>query len=225
MIFFDIDDTLTDSVAAHNSAILALAEQHGLDIQDRELAKVHWFNITEAFLERFFKKQITLQEQRVQRLQAFWSTHGDELDEDTATQLYPIYHQLYLKNCLLFPDVSESLEKIKTMPLGIISNGVSADQYFKLTNNAIASYFSIIVISEDIGAAKPDTEIFQQACDRAGLAPSQCTYIGNSYTLDYCGAKIAGLRSLWIDRLNENYTTDKGDHFTQVGEAIAHLTS
>lgn len=225
MIFFDIDDTLTDSISAHDKAILSLATNTGLHIQDTEKAKENWYHITETYLARYFQKEMTLQEQRLQRLQSFWKSQGQELSFQHAKKFYPKYHQFYLQHCTLFPDIIKSLNRLKDFPLGIISNGVSKDQHFKLHNNQISNYFTSIVISEDIGYAKPQPEIFHHACSLAGKQPEECTYIGNSYELDYQGAKEVGFRSIWIDRRGEKLPVGKNERFQQLEEAISVLIS
>ena len=72
MVFFDIDDTLTDSIAAHRRAIVALAEQQGLRLDDAETAQRQWMAITDRHLERFFRKEVSAGEQRIARLVEFW---------------------------------------------------------------------------------------------------------------------------------------------------------
>lgn len=225
MIFFDIDDTLIDSNLAHKEAIITLFELKNGPLNDRPKAEQEWSDITEHYLTKYFNKEIDLDEQRHRRLIDFWSLQRAKLSQREAIDFYPIYHQYFLNSCYVFSDVIASLEKIKHLPLGIISNGVVKDQLFKLEYNKILSYFSSFTISQEVGYAKPHTEIFNIAVQKAGEYASSCYYIGNSYTLDYMGAKQAGLRSIWLNRLDEDFTVAENEEFTSFSAAVESICS
>lgn len=221
MLFFDIDDTLTDSYGAHSEAISHLFQTTTATLNNPIAAKQEWQTITDFYLDKYFRKEISLEDQRHSRLIEFWKNQGFQLTKNEAAGLYLQYHQLYLNNCILFTDVKQSLLKLSSFRLGIISNGVDKDQIYKLKNNGILILFSDIIISESVGFAKPQKEIFELAVKRSGLHPEECFYFGNSYTLDYTGAKKAGLNSYWINLLKENYPVQ--DQFTSLVLAIEHF--
>ncbi|WP_372935731.1 HAD-IA family hydrolase [Mariniphaga sediminis] len=64
----------------------------------------------------------------------------------------------------------------------------------------ITSFFSKIIVPEDIGFSKPAKEIFFYAAQEFGASLSNCIYIGDSYELDYLGSMNAGMRSILLDR-------------------------
>jgi putative hydrolase of the HAD superfamily len=66
---------------------------------------------------------------------------------------------------------------------------------FDLTN-----HFDPILISAELGLAKPDPQIFTLACTRAGTIPAETLYIGDDPTLDLHPALSAGLCAYLIDR-------------------------
>lgn len=220
MLFFDIDDTLTDSYHAHRNAIRILFEQQTGSLRNTTQDLEDWLKITDKYLAKYFRKEISLEEQRYARLIDFWELQGHRLTKLEAMDLYPQYHDLYLNNCLLFDDVKVALTKLSSYRLGIISNGVYNDQLYKLKNNAIYDLFTEVIISEDIGFAKPQSEIFTIAVQRSNLSVSDCYYIGNSYTLDYLGAKKAGLNALWINRLDEDHPVPTSQQFKSLSAAI-----
>lgn len=222
MLFFDIDDTLTDSYHAHKEAIRNLFEEQVGHLNDLENAQQEWLTITDSYLEKYFKKEISLEEQRYARLIDFWELQGHQLTKMEAKVLYPKYHRHYLNNCILFDDVRDALSRLSSNRLGIISNGVYEDQLYKLKNNAIYELFNEVIISEDIGFAKPQREIFNIAVQRSNRSASACYYIGNSYTLDYLGAKKAGLNALWINHLDEDHPVPSSEQFKSLSAAINH---
>ena len=70
---------------------------------------------------------------------------------------------------------------------------------------AIVDHFEIyewvdkVVLSCDVGVAKPDAAIFELACSRLGVAPSEAAFVDDQ--AKYCvGAANAGLRSYWVVR-------------------------
>jgi putative hydrolase of the HAD superfamily len=79
----------------------------------------------------------------------------------------------------------------------------------KLQRVGILKFFSTIVTSGDVGIAKPNKEIFITACDKAGVTPSDCVYIGDDIEIDVLGCKSAGLKGIWLDRVeNSSPITD-----------------
>jgi putative hydrolase of the HAD superfamily len=57
-----------------------------------------------------------------------------------------------------------------------------------------------VVVSAEVGAAKPDAEIFGVALERVHSSPEQALFVGDSLETDVAGARAAGLRALLIDR-------------------------
>ena len=57
-----------------------------------------------------------------------------------------------------------------------------------------------MVISEDIGIAKPDPGIFLHAVKQAGMEPSKCWYIGDKISIGAKAAMDAGLTGIWLNR-------------------------
>ena len=100
----------------------------------------------------------------------------------------------------LFPDAIETLDALGCCRLGVISNGSSARQRQKLASVGILDRFAVVVISEDIGVAKPDPGIFEAACEAVGASPSACVLVGDRLELDALGARDAGLTGVWLDR-------------------------
>jgi 2-haloalkanoic acid dehalogenase type II len=57
-----------------------------------------------------------------------------------------------------------------------------------------------VVVSEDVGAYKPDPRVFRAALERLGLEPHEVLHVGDSEVDDVKGAKAAGLRVAWVNR-------------------------
>jgi putative hydrolase of the HAD superfamily len=110
------------------------------------------------------------------------------------------YLMRYEESWRLYPDVVPCLSALSKQKLGIISNGDSKQQRQKLESLSIIQYFSTVVVSGDIGIAKPDPLIFYAACEAANCPPNECFFIGNDLDIDAKGSISAGLRGIWLNR-------------------------
>jgi putative hydrolase of the HAD superfamily len=102
----------------------------------------------------------------------------------------------------LYPDVLESLKQLRArgLRLGVISNFDSRLRDI-LANLGIGLLFEQATISWEIGAAKPDAKIFQNALQAMGVRPQEALHVGDSIEEDVEGAKAAGLKPILLDRL------------------------
>lgn len=57
-----------------------------------------------------------------------------------------------------------------------------------------------MVISGEIGVAKPDPAIFEVALARANLTTNDVWHVGDSLSTDVAGAIAAGIKSVWLNR-------------------------
>ena len=58
----------------------------------------------------------------------------------------------------------------------------------------------MVVISGEIGVAKPHQAIFRRACRALGVHPAQAMHVGERLDIDAMGARDAGLHGVWLDR-------------------------
>ena len=84
--------------------------------------------------------------------------------------------------------------------LALVTNGAPDVQREKLAGTTLAPRFGAIVISAELGIAKPDPRIFAHALRAIGADREGAVMVGDSLTRDVEGARRAGLRSIWIDR-------------------------
>ncbi len=95
----------------------------------------------------------------------------------------------------LYPDALELLRVLRGQyRLGVIANH-AVDTAQRL---GIASYFDVIVTSEELAIAKPDPHIFQQALACANCAPEEAIMVGDRLDNDIAPAKRLGMKTIWI---------------------------
>ena len=101
----------------------------------------------------------------------------------------------------MYDDVLPALDALasKDIPLAVISNW-DARLRPLLEQFRLDRYFEIIVVSCEVGFAKPSPVIFEHTAKKLGIAPEHIVHIGDSAKEDVAGAKVAGLGALLIDR-------------------------
>lgn len=87
--------------------------------------------------------------------------------------------------------------------LGIITNGFTDLQQIRLERTGLHNHFDILVISEQVGTAKPHPQIFTHAKELMGNPePSQVLMVGDNPVADIKGGKEAGFYTCWLNRFD-----------------------
>lgn len=77
--------------------------------------------------------------------------------------------------------------------LGIISNLVTSKEIPDwLEHDDLGKYFGAVLLSCVEGIRKPDPRLSRMACERLGVDPVRCVYIGDNLKRDIEGTRIAG---------------------------------
>lgn len=100
-----------------------------------------------------------------------------------------------------FPDVVAVLTAARrSNRLGLVTNGASCLQREKLAASGLDEYFDDVVVSGDLGVAKPDLAVFRHALARLDADAARTTMIGDSIDRDIDGATAAGMSAVWLNR-------------------------
>ena len=97
------------------------------------------------------------------------------------------------------PGTREALAKIREKyKTAVISNsdGKIADV---VARAGIADGFLSITDSGNVGKEKPHPLIFETALNSVGARPEESLYVGDVYSVDYCGATKAGMQAVLFD--------------------------
>lgn len=87
--------------------------------------------------------------------------------------------------------------------LGIITNGFTDLQQIRLERTGLHNHFDILVISEQVGAAKPHPQIFAHAKELMGNPdPESVLMVGDNPIADIGGGKQAGFYTCWLNRFD-----------------------
>ncbi|WP_394150161.1 pyrimidine 5'-nucleotidase [Vibrio maritimus] len=103
--------------------------------------------------------------------------------------------------CTLLPGAKELLDAISgRAKLGIITNGFTELQAIRLERTGLTNYFEHVVISEQVGIAKPDLGIFDHAHQLMGLpCKSKVLMVGDNPHSDVLGGINFGVETCWLN--------------------------
>ncbi|OUS74205.1 noncanonical pyrimidine nucleotidase, YjjG family [Pseudoalteromonas sp. A601] len=125
-----------------------------------------------------------------------WATKlkvpAQQLNDDFLTAMAEI--------CQPLPGAVELLTKLKpNAKLGIITNGFTQLQARRLEHTGLKDMFDWLVISEQVGIAKPAVEIFDHTFELMGNpAKEQILMVGDTANSDILGGMNAGIDTCWL---------------------------
>ena len=197
-VTFDVGGTLIQPWPSVGRVYAEVAEQHGVK------------NLSP---EKLNKKFATAWRAKMN----FQHTHEDwaDLVDQTFAGLceprpsrtfFPAIYQRFaeLSAWRMYDDVLPALDTLasKGIPLAVISNW-DARLRPLLQQFRLDRYFEIIIVSCEVGFAKPSPVIFEHAAKKLGIAPEHIVHVGDSAKEDVAGATAAGVGALLIDRDKE----------------------
>lgn len=219
----DADNTLFDFDRAERSALLDTLAAHGLDNCPRDVHR-RYHAINEELWKEFEDGRISqadLRTERFVRLLEGLDRSAEPSDESPCPVGLPERPRLagalsryYLaalgRKGYLLPFARKVLAKLSaSASLALLTNGIPQVQRQRLSASGIAPYFKTIVISGEVGLAKPDPRIFALAVRRLEMPSARVLCVGDSPSSDIRGAHLAGLASCWYGRGAGEYPADE----------------
>lgn len=104
--------------------------------------------------------------------------------------------------CLaLFPDVVDAVRAVRERGLGtaVVSNWQSGLEHF-CRELGLGALFDHVLASADVGSAKPDRGIFDEAARRLGVPAGRILHVGDTPVDDVEGGAAAGFQVLLLQR-------------------------
>jgi putative hydrolase of the HAD superfamily len=99
----------------------------------------------------------------------------------------------------ILPGTREALDRIASkFRIAVISNADGGIERI-LSRCGIADCFESITDSGIVGVEKPRAEIFQAALSRMKAQAQESLYVGDVYSVDYLGARNAGMDAVLLD--------------------------
>jgi putative hydrolase of the HAD superfamily len=186
-VLFDLDQTLypeADFVRSGFRAVAAhLAERCGGAVT----------SLTEEM------ESILWQEGRGRVFDLLRDRHGwgARVAPETLLHLY----RTHAPTLRLYADASALLAELPG-PLGLVTDGHPTVQHNKIAALGLATRFSAIVCTADIGphAAKPAATGYCVCLERLGVAPEDTAYVGDDAAKDFAAPRALGMRTVRVVR-------------------------
>ncbi|MEN9848526.1 MAG: hypothetical protein RL368_1266 [Pseudomonadota bacterium] len=102
----------------------------------------------------------------------------------------------------IFADVIPVLQRLKQRYLLCSLTNGNAD----VNRVEIGEFFDLSLMARDVGAAKPHPALFTAACEFAQAAPAEIVHVGDDALCDIEGALNAGLKAVWINRYQREWS-------------------
>jgi HAD superfamily hydrolase (TIGR01549 family) len=200
-IFFDLDDTLHDHLypfsKAFKDSFPDLYQQ-----MDVELLYKKFRDFSDLLWKKYSIQELTLEELRIARIVMALEYFQKGITNEQASDFQAQY-ELNLDNLQLFAEVPELINvmKAKGKFVGIITNGPVQHQFNKINSLDLTSYVSRdhIFISDEVGVAKPNKQIFHHVAQKVNMTPSEIVYIGDSWPNDVVAPIEAGWQAIWYN--------------------------
>jgi len=202
-IIFDADGTLFDYDRAEYYALRSTFSIFGYPFHDSYLQTYRHFNQLQWIA--FEQGKLTLPTLKVRRFKCLL----DELKiyADPGAFSYTYLQHLSVRHDLI--DGAEALlvELAGQAGLVLMTNGIKEVQRSRLKLSTIGDFFSHVIISDEVGVAKPDRKIFEIAMARmAEPDKSTVLMVGDNLSSDIKGGLDFGIATCWYNR--ENLETD-----------------
>ncbi|HXL23961.1 MAG TPA: HAD-IA family hydrolase [Chthoniobacterales bacterium] len=210
-IFFDAAGTLFQLPRGAGYHYALVGEEIGLKLDSRQLDRA-FNNAWNAMLRREpiagprENDDKDWWRQLVDRVLNEAAPSLNELDRDN---FFEIAYEHFAEAGVweLYPEVVEVLEKLfPRFQLAVISN-FDGRLRMILEQLGVSKFFKHVFLSSELGADKPDPEIFRRALNLVRLEPNEVLHVGDDPEHDWKGAAAAGLSVFQLDR-NKNSLRD-----------------
>ena len=202
MVLFDLDNTLSDFSWSEREALPGVLDQFGVDCSGESAGRylAVFKQLAAPLWHRLERGELQLDTLNDERFRLFVAATG--IDVDPAL-LAPAYLGWLSRSGGLLPGARELLDELHgEVRLGVVTNGYSAVQRPRLANFDLEKYFEAVVISSEIGHAKPSIDFFAVAFDQLGDPdPGSVLVVGDSLSSDIAGGANAGTATCWFNPL------------------------
>lgn len=195
-LLFDADGTLFDYDRAEATALARVFHQFNAPFDAAVLAAYR--RINQELWRAWEQGQITPEVLAVRRFEQLLAV----LRLSISPSALSVAYTSHLATCAdLIDGAGEALQALcQTHRLAIVTNGLQVVQRSRLARSAIHDYIAELIISDEVGVAKPARAFFDAAFARLGHPPRhEVLLIGDSLAADIWGAANYGLDTCWYN--------------------------
>jgi HAD superfamily hydrolase (TIGR01549 family) len=229
LVLFDMDDTIFDHSLTCRAALRQVrAEEPRLQARPLDQLFAEYSRMLESPPAGPASSPTAVDHGRAQRFERLARLCGWSMTPEQATDLSRRYRSIYQRSRRPVPGGPEFLRRVaRKVQVGIVTNNTLDEQQDKLRFLHLDREVELMVVSDDVGVAKPDPRIFAIALARAGRSARETVMVGDSWTNDVLGARAAGIRPVWFNRFGRprptRHRVDEVQGFRPAAPAAALL--
>jgi putative hydrolase of the HAD superfamily/5'-nucleotidase len=195
-ILFDADETLFSFDAF--AGLHHMFQKFGIEFSEQDYHEYQALN--KALWIEYQNGTIAAQQLQHQRFDAWAGKLGC-----SAQSLNSAFMTAMADICQPLEGAVSLLASLKgKTKLGIITNGFTELQEVRLERTGLSNHFDLVVISEEVGVAKPHPGIFSHALAIMGNPdPAQVLMVGDNPDTDILGGLNAGFDTCWLNADNK----------------------
>ena len=197
VLLCDADDTLFDFKKAEENAFAEICAAASLGDPHALLPVYSCIN---AELWRLLERGgITQSALRTRRFEIFLKKIGrGELD---AHQMGLDFADALSRQGVLLPGALDAVQRwSRVLPVIVVTNGIARVQHGRMERCEARHFISGMVISEEVGAAKPDPRMLREGMALAGVTDARrALMLGDSLSSDIAAAANAQVDACWFN--------------------------
>ena len=207
-IIFDADDTIVNHRECEKQALQymfeKIEEKYDKNYQEifRPLDKELWDNV--ALNKSNIAKELIPE----YRFKVFFDMIN--ISYNDYKKANKLFQDVLEHSVALIEKADEAIEYLhnKNYMLFVATNGLVKLQKPRVLNSKIAKFISDIIVSEEVGLAKPNPKIFNVLLERNNLTSNDVIMVGDSLEKDVQGAQNANIKAIWYNPKEKNNNTN-----------------
>ncbi len=207
LLIFDADGTLFDFDKTEKLALKNTFLKNNLGRFTSDKIFIYQ-KVNKQIWKEFEDGQISAEKLKVERFKRFLHEIGKP--NISPSQVSDGFLFYLSQNSDLLPGAENLLTELSMkFRLVLMTNGLTKVQKPRFANSSIAKYFELLIISEEIGLAKPNHEIFDYTFQKLNFTDkSKTLIIGDNLSSDIQGGINFGIDSCWFNsKKKENNST------------------
>lgn len=187
-VLFDLDNTLFDveqyMTGAFEDVATHLSAEHGADREQIHADLLDLWRTETSMYPHLFDDIV--------------ADYGIDADVEHLVELFND-HEPTLEPYAGVPKLLDRLRDAGYV-LGVVTDGTARRQRRKLDALGLRTAFETVVLTDEVGEAKPSSLPFEEAARRLERNPDRCVYVGDNPRVDFTGAKNTGMATIRLRR-------------------------
>jgi 2-haloacid dehalogenase len=209
-IFLDLDNTLLDFSLSQKHALTTTFQAAGLDAFPEIIS--HYERINHSLWQLYEKGSLRKEDVLLQRWQGLFRQYGISRVPEEINKVY--LNELAEKPIWLTGAEDFFIRIAENHRIVIVTNGDGKTARRRMELAGILNAVQAVVVSEEVGVAKPHKLIFQHAMDAAETTSKQeVLMIGDNFHADIMGAENFGIDAWWYNPSGRERPSGNGPRY------------